>query len=480
MSLELPGYVVTAFNLVGLPWPGIDEDVLRSWANDVRRFAAQVHDTSARSHGAVAALAAEDPSPPAKALLQRWDHYHGVISELRGPMDAFAGALDVAADAVVAQKGVVIGAAVGLAAAFVATQGEALFTFGLAEAEVPAEVAATRLIVKAALQELEGMLLGVLINTAANEIAAHLGPGIAKLVTGGGEVAAGAVSAKATYDAAKTAKLAMALKKHQDEVGGAGSTSLTRSSSRQLATGGPGGGWREVAKAVEQAVLRILVQLFRDLVHAISQIIDDTTAVLKKMVGQLRHMNDERPPKAGALTAADRLGNEGDPGTAGAQPPRFPNGRQMQQQYRGEHIPGNSVWPGGQAVQYLNETERQALRLTVRDGRLYDASGKPFDTSSGQSLWSSGGRAIFVMDKDGNLYASNYQEVAKFHHSSILAGQDVAGAGELQVANGRLEAISDRSGHYQPTQANTWQVVNYLRSLGVPIDDGQIEFHAPA
>lgn len=338
MSLELPGYVVTAFNLVGLPWPGIDEDVLRSWANDVRRFAAQVHDTSARSHRAVAALAAEDSSPPARALLQRWDHYHGVISELRGPMDGFAGALDVAADAVVAQKGVVIGAAVGLAAAVVATQGEALFTFGLAEAEVPAEVAAARLVVKAALQELEGVLLGTLIGAAANEIAARLGGGIAKLVTGGGEVAGGAVSAKATYDAAKTAKLAMTLKGHQSEVGTAGSTSLQRSSSRQLATGGPGGGWTEVAKQVAAAVLRVLVQLFKDLVHAIGQIIDDTTALLKKMVGQLKHMDDERPPEAGPLTGGSKRGNEGEPG---ADPTKEgPAGNRMPIHVEGE--PGES------------------------------------------------------------------------------------------------------------------------------------------
>ena len=36
------------------------------------------------------------------------------------------------------------------------------------------------------------------------------------------------------------------------------------------------------------------------------------------------------------------------------------------------------------------------------------------------------------------------------HHSSLLAGQVVAGAGELRVRDGRLEWISDKSGHYRP------------------------------
>ncbi|HWG12545.1 MAG TPA: hypothetical protein VG268_04655 [Streptosporangiaceae bacterium] len=94
-----------------------------------------------------------------RTLASEWEHHHTVISGLREPMEIFAGALDVAADAVAAQKVVVVGAAVTLAGEVIAPQGEALFTFGLAEAEVPAEVAVARLIVRGALQELEGQLL---------------------------------------------------------------------------------------------------------------------------------------------------------------------------------------------------------------------------------------------------------------------------------------------------------------------------------
>ncbi len=140
MSLELPGWVADAFNLIGLPWPGIDEDQLRGWATDVRAYSAEITDLASRSRSAVAAVAAHDESAFTRTLTSKWDHHHSVITGLCGPLEVFALALDVAADAVVAQKIVVIGAAVALAGEVIATQGEALLTFGLAEAEVPAEV----------------------------------------------------------------------------------------------------------------------------------------------------------------------------------------------------------------------------------------------------------------------------------------------------------------------------------------------------
>jgi hypothetical protein len=145
MSIELPGWVADAFNLIGLPWPGIDEDQLRAWARDVRSYAAEISALSGKSQSAVAALSDSGDSSFGRTLIAQWERHHALISALHGPMDGFADALDVAADAVVAQKLVVIGAAAALAGEVIATQGEALVTFGLAEAEVPAEVAVARL-----------------------------------------------------------------------------------------------------------------------------------------------------------------------------------------------------------------------------------------------------------------------------------------------------------------------------------------------
>lgn len=139
----------------------------------------------------------------------------------------------------------------------------------------------------------------------------------------------------------------------------------------------------------------------------------------------------------------------------------------MQAQYVGEHVPGNSIW--GSSVTYLDDAGRQAYKLTVKDGKLYDANGKLFDTAACSTAHSGCGRAIFVMDRQGNVYASTVQEVGKFHHSSFLAGQPVAGAGELVVENGVVKLISNKSGHYRPTAEMNEQVLKTLEAQGIDV-----------
>lgn len=135
--------------------------------------------------------------------------------------------------------------------------------------------------------------------------------------------------------------------------------------------------------------------------------------------------------------------------------------------YVTENLPGNKVWPGRQ-VQYLGESERQSFKITIKDGKMYDATGKLFDTSSASTAHQGGGgKAIFVMDEAGNIFASMEHSVAKFHHSSFLGGKPVAAAGEIQVENGVVKAVTDQSGHYQPGFEYTMQFLNQLGSQGV-------------
>ncbi|MFB7724463.1 hypothetical protein [Nocardia sp. NPDC056100] len=145
----------------------------------------------------------------------------------------------------------------------------------------------------------------------------------------------------------------------------------------------------------------------------------------------------------------------------------------MDRRYLGEQLPGNSVWPG-QQVTYLNAEERQRFQLFIRDGKMYDADGNLFDTALAASHWNGAGKAIFVMDKNGSIYASLYHGPGEFHHSSFLAGAPVAGAGELQVANGELRLITDASGHYRPGPDFTKQVIEEMRRQGLTIDPAQI------
>jgi hypothetical protein len=136
-------------------------------------------------------------------------------------------------------------------------------------------------------------------------------------------------------------------------------------------------------------------------------------------------------------------------------------------------LPGKPLLPAyeGENITYLSDTQRAAFQLTVRDGRLYDAAGNLFDTSGGATVFESGnGRAIFVVDQDGNIYASTEQSIGVFHHSSFLAGGDVAGGGEIEVSDGEIRLLTNRSGHYFPTQEMTLRVLQILKSQGADVE----------
>jgi hypothetical protein len=140
----------------------------------------------------------------------------------------------------------------------------------------------------------------------------------------------------------------------------------------------------------------------------------------------------------------------------------------MHPTFVGEHLPGNAIWSGS-PVKYLDTNEREAFKLSFRFGRIIDAEGKVFDTTSSRTLLSNFRRAIFVMDQDGNFFASKFHSVGRFHHSSFLAGAPVAAAGEIEVRKGELVTISDRSGHYLPGRRFTMQALDALQKCGVAI-----------
>jgi hypothetical protein len=127
----------------------------------------------------------------------------------------------------------------------------------------------------------------MLISKAAAEVASAIGGTAGKLVLGGGEVAAEAVTLTADYKAMTT--LASALSGHASRVEVASSASWRKAGSGSLEEGGPGGGWREVARAVEQATLQVLKQLFVDLGRTLWTLLKDTIAFLKKAIAALKH-----------------------------------------------------------------------------------------------------------------------------------------------------------------------------------------------
>lgn len=112
--------------------------------------------------------------------------------------------------------------------------------------------------------------------------------------------------------------------------------------------------------------------------------------------------------------------------------------------------------------------KQELTRLTLRDGLLRGADGKPFSTKEMTTHFSGKGHAIYVMSEEGHLHASTHLKGYR-HHSSLLAGRQVACAGEMRVHEGRLEWISNKSGHYRPEPIHMIAVLHRLNKLGVPL-----------
>lgn len=116
---------------------------------------------------------------------------------------------------------------------------------------------------------------------------------------------------------------------------------------------------------------------------------------------------------------------------------------------------------------HLTDSEREQYELVVQDGLIVNkSSGKPFDTADANTHW---GEAIFVMDPEGRIFASNYQDPGTFHHSSLSGGKDVASAGTIDVADGVLLRVGNQSGHYIPKQSLNSQFFDELESKGILI-----------
>ena len=75
------------------------------------------------------------------------------------------------------------------------------------------------------------------------------------------------------------------------------------------------------------------------------------------------------------------------------------------------------------------------------------------------------------MSANGELWLSFESKVHYFHHSTLLAGQPIAAAGEMIIFQGKLFAINNQSGHYHPPPIVLKRVLKVLKAKGVNIKD---------
>jgi hypothetical protein len=172
---DLPLPVVNLLNVIGVPWPYIDEDVVLQFATLARDFATAVRTTHDDATTAVAGIAKAYQGSATDAMSSGWARMSGRhVDEIVEGCHVFANALDVAAAYIVAQKAEAVAVLVGMAAAFVADQAAAVATAGLAEAAVPLILEGAELVVKSLIMSLEQHLIGEVIEAAAKPLFAKV------------------------------------------------------------------------------------------------------------------------------------------------------------------------------------------------------------------------------------------------------------------------------------------------------------------
>lgn len=119
-------------------------------------------------------------------------------------------------------------------------------------------------------------------------------------------------------------------------------------------------------------------------------------------------------------------------------------------------------------VKYCTETERKSYALDIRGGRLHDASGNLYDTSSRETHFSGHGWAIFVLGFDNVLY-SNTHLVNIFHHSSFFAGEPVQCGGEICCIAGKVRYMTNKTGHYKSGKLEFYRLLSFLSYHGVDL-----------
>lgn len=171
MSIQLPSELTWCLNMLGIPWPDIDEDELHHWAAQIRTYAANTADTHDAAHAKVKELAATTHGDSYDALRAGWEKASGThMKDMVAGCHLFADALDAAADVVVVVKGAIIAALAAMAAQIAAAQASAAITGGASEATIPTIVQGAQTAVQQQLNQLAQQVISGLLETVATPL----------------------------------------------------------------------------------------------------------------------------------------------------------------------------------------------------------------------------------------------------------------------------------------------------------------------
>lgn len=196
MSIQLPSQLTWCLNMVGIPWPDIDEDQLHNWATQVRTYADNTSDTHDAAHAKVKALASTTHGDSYDALRAGWESASNThMKDLVGGCHLFSDALDAAADVVVVVKGAIIAALAAMAAQIAAAQAAAPLTGGTSTAAIPAIVQGTQTTVEGQLSALAQQVIGELLKAVADPLEQTIASAVEGMLFPGVRLGSGSTAA---------------------------------------------------------------------------------------------------------------------------------------------------------------------------------------------------------------------------------------------------------------------------------------------
>ncbi|MGW0929178.1 WXG100-like domain-containing protein [Streptomyces sp. NPDC002644] len=172
----LPDELVKVLDIIGVAWPDIDEDEIRSSADDYRALATGLRDAvkdgnTAHSH----LVGGRSKGKAVSAIDARWTKLAGKdLGPFADALDTLAGALDECAGLIEGCKYVCIAELTATAATATAGIVGAVFTLGASAALSAAAVAACRLAVKEAISYAIGMITDIVTEKIEAKVLAEL------------------------------------------------------------------------------------------------------------------------------------------------------------------------------------------------------------------------------------------------------------------------------------------------------------------
>lgn len=116
-----------------------------------------------------------------------------------------------------------------------------------------------------------------------------------------------------------------------------------------------------------------------------------------------------------------------------------------------------------QQVTYLEEAQRATYNITFNGADIV------FSNEAQQAGMNEyDGELIFALDGANNFYFG-VKAVGTFHHSSMLAGAPVAGAGTILVSHRHINEVNNHSGHYKPGMAEMRKVATAMKVRGAAV-----------